>query len=318
MTEARQRTLFLAAPRGFCAGVRYAVDVVDMVLARYGAPVYVRHEIVHNQRVCADFRSRGVVFVDRVAEVPDGGVLVFSAHGVSPKVREEAATRGLRVIDATCPLVGKVHMEVLRYAQDGYDILLIGHRGHVEVEGTMGHAPESTHLLETVADAESVCVRDPANVAVVTQTTLSVDDTSGIIAVLRRRFPELRSPSTDDICYATQNRQNAVKKLVERAELILVVGSKSSSNANRLVEVARADGRSAKLIETAADIDPSWVEQADSVGLTSAASTPETLVQEAVDRLLALGCDSVRDVEITREALTFPLPKPLRSVDVEL
>ncbi len=317
MDRSRRRTLFLAGPRGFCAGVRYAVDIVELALTHYGTPLYVRHEIIHNRHVCEDLRSRGVIFIDDVAEVPDGSMLVFSAHGVSPKVKAEASGRNLRVIDATCPLVSKVHVEVLRYAQEGYDILLIGHRGHVEVEGTLGHAPESTQVIETPADAEAVRVDDPAHVAVVTQTTLSVDDTRDILDVLHRRFPALHSPSKDDICYATQNRQTAVKELAEHADLILVIGSTASSNANRLVEVAEGCGRRGRLIESAADIEPGWIEQAAAVGLTAAASTPEALVQEAVARLLTLGCDTVSSIDVARETLTFPLPKALRNIAVD-
>src|SRR6185369_5837853 len=237
-----RRTILVASPRGFCAGVSYAIEIVELVLERHGAPVYVRHEIVHNRHVVEDLRAKGAVFVDELADVPPGGLVIFSAHGVAPVVREEAASRQLRVVDATCPLVTKVHIEALRYARDGYEILVIGHRGHVEVIGTLGHAPESMQLVETVDDVARVQVRDPERVAVVTQTTLSVDDTRDIIEAIRQRLPHVRLPAKDDICYATQNRQLAVKELARRSDLVLVIGSANSSNANRLVEVARNAG----------------------------------------------------------------------------
>lgn len=302
----------VASPRGFCAGVSYAIDIVNLVLERYGAPVYVRHEIVHNRHVCDELRAKGAVFVDDLAAVPAGSVLIFSAHGVSPAVRADAQARGLRVIDATCPLVTKVHLEAQRFARDGFDILMIGHRGHVEVEGTLGQAPERMQLVQTVADVAAVSVRNPAKVAIVTQTTLSVDDTREIIDAIRQRFPEVHAPKKDDICYATQNRQIAVKHLAGTSKVVLVIGSPTSSNANRLVEVARNAGAKAFLIEDATDVDPSWVHGVISVGLTAGASTPETLVQRVIARLQALGCGVVENVQTAEEHVTFPLPRELR------
>ena len=305
-------TILVASPRGFCAGVSYAIEVVDLVLQRHGPPVYVRHEIVHNRHVVEKLRAQGARFVEDLGSVPPGSLLIFSAHGVAPAVREEARARGLRVIDATCPLVTKVHVEALRYAREGYEILLIGHRGHVEVAGTLGHAPDRMHLVEKVADVEGVRVRDPDRVAVVTQTTLSVDDTREIIDAIRRRFPNVRTPRKDDICYATQNRQTAVKELARRSDLVLVIGSPTSSNANRLVEVAKNDGIAARLIEDARDIHVSWLTSVRTVGLTAGASTPESLVQETIARLQVLGFQEVQDLCTAEENVTFPLPRELR------
>ncbi len=312
MSETAERTILVASPRGFCAGVSYAIDIVDLVLERHGPPVYVRHEIVHNRHVVDKLRKQGARFVEDLADVPAGSLLIFSAHGVAPAVREEAKARDLRVVDATCPLVTKVHLEALRYAREGYEILLIGHRGHVEVIGTLGHAPEQMHLVETVADVERLVLRDPERVAVVTQTTLSVDDTREILDAIRRRFPAVRVPPKDDICYATQNRQTAVKELARRSDLVLVIGSPTSSNANRLVEVARNEGRTARLIEDAHDIEPSWLEGVGTLGLTAGASTPESLVQNAIERLQTLGFGAVRDLSTAEEHVTFPLPRELR------
>jgi 4-hydroxy-3-methylbut-2-enyl diphosphate reductase len=312
MVTSSERAILVASPRGFCAGVSYAVEIVDLVLERYGPPIYVRHEIVHNRYVVDRLRGRGVRFVDDLAEVPPESLLIFSAHGVSPLVREEARERRLRVIDATCPLVTKVHVEALRYARDGFEILLIGHRGHVEVEGTLGHAPDRMHLVETVADAERIAVLDPERVAVVTQTTLSVDDTREILEAVRRRFPKVRAPTKDDICYATQNRQTAVKELARRSDIVLVIGSQTSSNANRLKEVAENEGTTARLVDDAQGIDPAWLKSATTVGLTAGASTPESLVQEAIGRLQSLGFGAVRDLTTATEHLTFPLPRELR------
>jgi len=306
-------TVLVAAPRGFCAGVAYAIEIVDLVLARYGPPVYVRHEIVHNRHVVDGFRARGVRFVDDLAGVPAGSVLIFSAHGVSPAVRAEAEARALRAIDATCPLVTKVHVETLRFARDDYDILMIGHRGHVEVEGTMGHAPEQTQLVETVDDVATVQVRNPDRVAVVTQTTLSVDDTRAIVEAIQRRFPRAHTPRKDDICYATQNRQNAVKALARHSDLVLVIGSRTSSNANRLVEVARGEGTRAELIDTAGDIDPAWLAAARVVGVTAGASTPEPLVQAAIAALQVRGFPRVDTLVTAEERVTFALPRELRA-----
>jgi len=306
------REIVVASPRGFCAGVSYAIEIVNLVLERYGAPVYVRHEIVHNRYVVDELRGKGARFIDDLGDAPAESLLIFSAHGVSPAVRREAEQRCLRVIDATCPLVTKVHLEALRYAREGYSILLIGHRGHVEVEGTLGHAPERMQLIETVADVEHIEVPDPERVAIVTQTTLSVDDTRDIIAAIRKRFPKVNAPKKDDICYATQNRQTAVKELARQTGLVLVLGSPTSSNANRLAEVARNQGTPSRLIEDANDIDPQWLRDVESVGLTAGASTPETLVQETIVRLQQLGCGAVRDLTTAEERVTFPIPRQMR------
>jgi len=314
--EPTPKRVLVASPRGFCAGVSYAIEIVDLVLDQYGPPVYVRHEIVHNRHVCDRLRARGAVFVDDLAEVPTGSLLIYSAHGVSPAVRSSAAERGLRVIDATCPLVTKVHLEALRFARQDYQILLIGHRGHVEVEGTLGHAPDRMHLVETAEDVEKLQLPTSERVAVVTQTTLSVDDTRDVIEAIRRRYPAARTPDKDDICYATQNRQTAVKELARTSELVLVIGSPTSSNANRLVEVAKNSGVDARLIECANDIDPDWLAGRSSVGLTAGASTPESLVQETIDRLRRLGCTHVSDLETARENVTFALPQELRDKKV--
>jgi 4-hydroxy-3-methylbut-2-enyl diphosphate reductase len=313
MTTAPARTILVASPRGFCAGVSYAIEIVDLVLERHGPPVYVRHEIVHNRYVVDKLRTQGARFVDDLADVPEGSLLIFSAHGVSPAVRQEATQRHLRVVDATCPLVTRVHLQALKYAREGFEILLIGHRGHVEVEGTLGHAPEQMHLVETVADVARLQLRNPARVAVVTQTTLSVDDTRAIVDAIRQRFPSVRTPPKDDICYATQNRQTAVKELARRSQFVLVIGSPTSSNANRLVEVARNEGTPARLIEYAGDIDPVWVADVHNVGLTAGASTPEPLVQQAISSLRELGFAVVRDLETAEENVTFPLPRELRN-----
>src|SRR5262245_46554005 len=276
------RTLFLAAPRGFCAGVDRAIDIVDMALEVYGTPVYVRHEIVHNRHVVDALRNKGAVFVDELSAVPPGAVVIFSAHGVSPAVRREAKERGPRTLDATCPLVTKVHLEALRYAKRGYTIVLIGHRGHVEVEGTLGEAPEAIVLVESVADVEKLELPDPERVAYISQTTLSVDDVRAIVDALKRRYPAVHEPAKADICYATQNRQDAVKELARRCSVILVVGAPTSSNANRLVEVARARGAEAYLIEAAEDIRAEWL--TGDVGLTAGASTPEHVVAACAER----------------------------------
>jgi len=308
------KRLLVASPRGFCAGVSYAIEIVDLVLDHYGPPVYVRHEIVHNRHVCDRLRARGAIFVDDLALVPPGSLLIFSAHGVAPSVRSDADGRNLRVIDATCPLVTKVHLEALRFARDDYRILLIGHRGHVEVEGTLGHAPDRMLLVETVDDVEALDLPEDERIAVVTQTTLSVDDTREVIDAIQKRFPQARTPKKDDICYATQNRQTAVKDLARSCDLVLVIGSPTSSNANRLVEVARTSGASAHLIECATDVDAQWLREAQVVGLTAGASTPESLVQDTIARLRALGCSEVEDVETARENVTFTLPRELRTI----
>ena len=307
-----RHTLFLAAPRGFCAGVDRAIDIVDMALQVYGVPVYVRHEIVHNRHVVEDLRQRGAIFTDDLADVPSGAVVIFSAHGVSPAVRAEAAARGLRALDATCPLVTKVHLEALRYAKQGFSIVLIGHRHHVEVQGTLGEAPDAIRVCESVADVEALDLPDPSKVAYITQTTLSMDDCRTVVDALRRRYPEVREPAKDDICYATQNRQNAVKQLAARCGIVLVVGAPASSNANRLVEVAAQLGARAFLIESAADIDPAWIR--GDIGVTAGASTPEAIVQACVERVCGLGEYRVEEFRLVEERVMFPLPGELLSV----
>src|SRR5262245_2648172 len=303
------RTLFLAAPRGFCAGVDRAIDIVEMALQIYGAPIYVRHEIVHNRHVVDALRDKGAVFVDHLDGIPRGAVVIFSAHGVSPAVRNEARERGLVALDATCPLVTKVHLEALRYAREGYTILLIGHRGHVEVEGTLGEAPDAIRLVESVEDAERLELADPSRVAYISQTTLSVDDVRAIVEALRRRFPALREPAKADICYATQNRQDAVKELARRCGVILVVGAPASSNANRLVEVAATLGARAYLIESADDIRPEWLD--GDVGITAGASTPEAVVQACVEHVRRLGEYRLEEFRLLEERVMFPLPENL-------
>jgi 4-hydroxy-3-methylbut-2-enyl diphosphate reductase len=306
--------VLLANPRGFCAGVDRAIEIVELALERYGPPIYVRHEIVHNRHVVEGLRAKGAVFIDDPAEAPAGALLIFSAHGVSPAVRDAAQARGLRVIDATCPLVTKVHVEAARMAREGMDIVLVGHKGHVEVEGTMGHAPERMHLVQSVADVFALEVRDPARLGCVTQTTLSVDDTHEILEALKRRFPAIRLPRKDDICYATQNRQNAVKDLTERAEVVIVVGAPESSNSSRLVELAGKRGARAYLVQTAAEIDPAWVAEASCVGVTAGASAPEVLVEAVVARLVELagGKVEVSALPPVDEGVTFQLPAQLR------
>jgi 4-hydroxy-3-methylbut-2-enyl diphosphate reductase len=311
MDSERPRIL-LAGPRGFCAGVDRAIEVVELALDVYGPPVYVRHEIVHNRHVVEALRRKGALFVDEVSEVPDDALVIFSAHGVAPRVREETAARRLRAIDATCPLVTKVHVEALRFAREEREIVLVGHRGHVEVEGTLGHAPDRMHLVETAEDAERLEVRDPERLAVLTQTTLSVDDTRAILETLQRRFPKLLVPGKDDICYATQNRQNAVQAIARRADLVIVVGAPTSSNSNRLVEVARSRGAAAELVEGPDGVRPEWLEEVRAVGVTAGASTPEELVEGVVSRLQELGCDGVEDVCIVEERVSFTLPPELK------
>jgi 4-hydroxy-3-methylbut-2-en-1-yl diphosphate reductase len=307
------RRVLLAKPRGYCAGVDRAVQAVEMALERYGAPVYVRKQIVHNTHVVRVLEERGAIFVDEAESVPEGAVTVFSAHGVSPAVREQAAQRGLRTIDATCPLVTKVHNEARRFAAQDYDILLIGHENHEEVEGTTGEAPSRIHLVDGPEASASVQVRDPAKVAWLSQTTLSVDETLQTVAALRERFPKLIDPPSDDICYATQNRQTAVKKIAADAELVIVVGSANSSNSVRLVEVALDAGvPAAYLVDDASDVDPGWLGGVSTVGLTSGASVPEELVTGVLERLAAHGFGSVEEVEAVEERLVFALPPELR------
>jgi 4-hydroxy-3-methylbut-2-enyl diphosphate reductase len=307
--------VLLAGPRGFCAGVSRAVEIVERVLEIFGPPIYVKHEIIHNHQVVADLRARGAVFVESIDEVPPGSPLIFSAHGVPPSDRDEAEARGLRVIDATCPLVTKVHLEAIRYAKRGYHVLYIGHRGHPEPIGTLGEIPpEEGTLIETLADADTVSVPNPEKVVVLTQTTLSVQDTEAILARLRERFPNLELPPTEDICYATTNRQAAVAELSKEAQLVLVVGSKTSSNSNRLVEVARARGINAHLVQSPEEIDPAWLVGVKTVAVSSGASAPEYLVEDTITRLRALGAEHVEERVIISEDVAFPLPKELIQV----
>jgi len=303
--------VLLANPRGFCAGVDRAIEIVERALALHGKPVYVRHEVVHNRYVVDDLRAKGAVFVEDLAEVPPGAVLVFSAHGVSLAVREEAARRGFQVFDATCPLVTKVHVEVGRLRSKRQEVIMIGHAGHPEVEGTIGQSEGGMHLVETVEDVATVPVADPDNLAYVTQTTLSVDDAQTIVNALRARFPHIVGPEKDDICYATQNRQDAVKALAPRCDLVLVVGSRNSSNSNRLCEVARDVGTPARLIDGAADIDPVWLKGVETLGVTAGASAPELLVQEVLARLSEFGACEVEDMAGVEEDVVFPIPRSL-------
>lgn len=306
----------LANPRGFCAGVDRAIDIVNRALEVFGAPIYVRHEVVHNKFVVEDLRARGAVFVDELEEVPDDCIVIFSAHGVSQAVRKEADTRGLKVFDATCPLVTKVHIEVARYSEQGRECVLIGHRGHPEVEGTMGQydvrAGGDIYLIEDEEQVASLVVRNPDKLSYVTQTTLSMDDTAKVIDALRQRFPRIKGPRKDDICYATQNRQDAVKQLAGNCDLMLVVGSPNSSNSNRLRELAQRMGAEAYLLDGADDIDPSWLEGKTRIGVTAGASAPEVLVQEVLDGLRALGAQEPIEVAGRPENVTFSLPRELR------
>jgi 4-hydroxy-3-methylbut-2-en-1-yl diphosphate reductase len=307
--------IILAAPRGYCAGVDRAVDVVERALRIYGEPVYVRKQIVHNIHVVRDLERKGAVFVDEETEVPEGATVVLSAHGVAPEVYENSASRRLRVIDATCPLVTKVHLEARRFARDGSTILLIGHEGHEEVIGTSGEAPDHIRLVGDVEEARTVDVPDPSKVSYLSQTTLSVDETNRVIDVLRQRFPEIQAPPRDDICYATQNRQDAVKEVARRADVVLVIGSDNSSNSNRLVEVSRALGTPAHLIDDETEIDPAWVADADVIGVTSGASAPEWLVERVVSHLRELGATEVEEVRVIEEHMAFGLPRGVRESD---
>ncbi len=304
--------LVLAAPRGYCAGVDRAVQTVERALEIHGAPVYVRKEIVHNKHVVESLRERGAIFVDEHTEVPKGAVCVFSAHGVAPSVHAGAAERGLRTIDATCPLVTKVHREALRFAEDGYTIVLVGHEGHEEVEGTMGEAPDRIVLVQSEDDVDGLEVEDPERVAYVTQTTLAVDETAAILARLSERFPSIVGPRTDDICYATTNRQTAVKQMAGGCDLVLVIGSRNSSNSVRLVEVARDCGTDAHLIDNASEIQEQWLEGARIVGVSSGASAPENLVSSLVDFFRARGVEDVSEFEVVSEDVRFMLPKQIR------
>lgn len=305
--------ILLAKPRGFCAGVDRAIEIVKLAIEVIGPPVYVRHEIVHNRHVVEGLRTLGARFVDKLADVPRGSVVIFSAHGVSPAVRAEARERGLQTIDATCPLVTKVHLEAIRYAREGYNLVLIGHRGHVEVEGTMGEVPGRMWLVSTPDEVDLLELPNPEKAAYLTQTTLSIDDTMLVVEALKRRFPGIEGPRKDDICYATTNRQNAVKKIVVEADVVLVVGAPESSNSNRLVEVAQARGVRAYLVESAEDINPDWLRDVRRVGLTAGASAPESLVSRVVDRLFELGGTSVRELELVKEDVTFALPPELKA-----
>jgi 4-hydroxy-3-methylbut-2-en-1-yl diphosphate reductase len=307
-----KRRVLVAGPRSFCAGVVRAIDIVEKLLERHGPPIYVRHEIVHNVHVVRDLEARGAVFVDSEEDVPEGALVVLSAHGVAPSVYEKCAERGLQVVDAVCPLVSKVHAEARRYAGRGHKIALVGHAGHVEVEGTMGEAPESIVLVETAEDARRIDLEEGQRLAYLTQTTLSLDDTADVVEALRERAPDLVGPPSADICYATQNRQDAVKRICEEASLVLVVGSQTSSNANRLVEVARSRGAEAFLIDDESDLDPAWLEGHNTVGITAGASSPDVLVERVVARLAELGVAEREDVEIAREDVFFRLPADLR------
>ncbi len=300
--------VILAQPRGFCAGVERAIEIVEAALERHGPPIYVRHEIVHNPRVVENLRSRGVRFVEQIDQVPEGAIAVFSAHGVSRKVEEDASTRNLRSLDATCPLVSKVHKEGRRYAAGGYDIILIGHENHPEVEGTVGQIPGPVHLVSDVEGVEALKVRDPAKVAYITQTTLSVDDTREVISALRRRFPEIVGPDVKDICYATQNRQAAVRALAAQVDLLLVVGAENSSNSNRLCEVANDCGVPSYLLEDPSRLDPDWLVGVESIGVTAGASTPEELVSELIERLREHADLELSTMDGIEENVRFSLP----------
>ncbi len=300
--------LLLAQPRGFCAGVDRAIEIVEKAIETYGAPIYVKHEIVHNQYVCDNLRAKGAVFIEDLNEVPTGATLIFSAHGVSKAVQEQARTLGLKVFDATCPLVTKVHVEVMRLRGQGREIIMVGHEGHPEVEGTMGQAPEGMLLVESVEDVERLQVQDPHKLAYVTQTTLSVDDTAEITAALEKRFPMIVKPGKADICYATQNRQDAVKMMAPQVDLVIVVGSRTSSNSNRLRELAEKRGVRAYMVDSAEDIQPTWLDGVKRVGLTAGASAPEVLVQQIVERLKSLGARTVRSLDGAQENVTFKLP----------
>jgi 4-hydroxy-3-methylbut-2-enyl diphosphate reductase len=311
-----EKEVLLAQPRGFCAGVDRAIEIVERALAEFGAPIYVRHEIVHNAYVVDDLRRKGAVFIEELDDVPAGNTVIFSAHGVSKAVQAEAAARGLRVFDATCPLVTKVHVEVSKMRREGREIIMIGHDGHPEVEGTMGQAEEGMHLVETPADVDTLQVSNPEMLAYVSQTTLSVDDTAEVIAALKRRFPSIVEPKKGDICYATTNRQEAVKFMAPQVEVVIVVGSPNSSNSNRLREVAQKKGAAAYMVDNASQIEPAWLEGKSRIGVTAGASAPEILVQQVIDRLKELGAKSVRPLAGAEENVTFPMPKGLSGARV--
>jgi len=303
----------LANPRGFCAGVDRAIEIVEQALARFGAPIYVRHEVVHNRFVVENLRAKGAIFVDEIDQVPDGATVIFSAHGVSQAVRDAATARGLNVFDATCPLVTKVHVEVAQKRRRGTEVILIGHAGHPEVEGTMGQASDGMHLVENADDVARLSVANPDNLAFVTQTTLSLDDTARVVDALRTRFPKIHAPRRDDICYATQNRQDAVRRLAAECQLVLVVGSRNSSNSNRLREVAEVQGARAYMIDGPEDIRREWLAGVETVGLTAGASAPEVLVQQVIGKLKAWGATRVSEQAGEPETIVFPLPRDLRA-----
>ena len=304
--------IFLAEPRGFCAGVDRAIDIVEHALAKFGRPIYVRHEIVHNTYVVNDLKAKGAIFIEELSDVPPGATLIFSAHGVSRAIQDEAQARGFRIFDATCPLVTKVHVELAKLDKEGYEFIMIGHKGHPEVEGTMGQLDSGIHLVEDVADVAKVQPTQTDLLAVVTQTTLSVDDAAEIVAAVKARFPQVREPKQQDICYATQNRQVAVKLMSSQVDVVIVVGSPTSSNSNRLRELADRLGTPAYMVDSAADLDGAWFSGAQKVGLTAGASAPDVLVQEVIARLRALGAVSVRTLDGIQETIKFPLPKGLK------
>ncbi|MQR02022.1 4-hydroxy-3-methylbut-2-enyl diphosphate reductase [Glaciimonas soli] len=308
------KEILLAQPRGFCAGVDRAIEIVERALQEFGAPIYVRHEIVHNAYVVADLREKGAVFIEELADVPAGNTVIFSAHGVSKAVQAEAEMRGLKVFDATCPLVTKVHMEVAKMRREGREIIMIGHEGHPEVEGTMGQTELGMYLVETVADVEKLQVTDPELLSYVSQTTLSVDDTADVIAALKQKFPQITEPKKGDICYATTNRQQAVKFMAPQVDVVIVVGSPNSSNSNRLREVAEKMGTHAYMVDNAGEIDPAWLQDKPRIGVTAGASAPEVLVQAVIDKLKEYGAKSVRPLEGVEENVTFPMPKGLARV----
>lgn len=310
--ESVPKRVILAAPRGYCAGVDRAVQTVEEALDEHGAPIYVRKEIVHNKHVVEQLAARGAIFVEEETEVPEGEIVVFSAHGVAPAVHDRAAERRLRTIDATCPLVTKVHVEARKFAEEGYTIILVGHEGHEEVEGTMGEAPDSIVLVQTVEDADTLELDDPEQVALITQTTLSVDETAEIIARLKERFPQIVTPKSEDICYATTNRQIAVKEIAAECDLVLVIGSTNSSNSNRLVEVAREYGAKSYLIDNHTQVDPLWLEGVETVGITSGASAPEDLVEDLVNLFREMGVEEIGESRTVDESVRFMLPKEIR------
>ncbi|WP_418117597.1 4-hydroxy-3-methylbut-2-enyl diphosphate reductase [Variovorax sp. 350MFTsu5.1] len=308
--------VILAEPRGFCAGVDRAIEIVERAIAKFGAPIYVRHEIVHNTYVVNELKAKGAIFIEELSDVPPGATLVFSAHGVSKAVEQEARDRGFSIFDATCPLVTKVHVEVAKLAKEGYEFIMIGHKGHPEVEGTMGQLSSGIHLVEDVEDVARVAPSQTDRLAVVTQTTLSVDDAADIAAAVRERFPKVREPKQQDICYATQNRQDAVKIMSPQVDLVIVVGSPTSSNSNRLRELAQRLGTQSYMVDSAAELKPEWFEGKARIGITAGASAPEVLVREVIDRVRALGAVSVRKMDGIEETIKFPLPKGLKLDDI--